>query len=135
MEYINKALALVGWGTPHLVAILAAAALSTIVAWVTKVPVRFAWDLARTLSDKVRMLLFRWSVRTLAGMGAFAGAYLGWPERGRAAWLGGFIAWFAVLTLYELTGPLLAKFVPWISTDYWTKFRPIPSDDGADSGV
>ena len=120
---IQVVLDFLGWGKPHLLAIVWAMALSTVVAWVTKYPLRLYCD--RKL---VPVATYRWTVRTLAGLGAFAGAALTWPERGRLAVLGGFLAWVVVLTLYKLTGPLLARFAPWISSDHYAKLKAVPDD-------
>jgi divalent metal cation (Fe/Co/Zn/Cd) transporter len=129
IEQINTWLAFLGWGKPHLLAIVWALAASTVVAWVAKYPLRL-WSDARGCP----LGAFKWSIRTLAGLGAFVGAALTWPERGRYAYLGGLLAWVVVLTFYKLTGPLLARFAPWISSDHIAKIKAIP-DDTDDSGV
>jgi hypothetical protein len=123
-ESILNLLAFLGWGMPHFLAIVWAMALSTVVAWVSKYPLRLYCD--RKLYP---LQAYRWAVRTLAGFGAMAGAWLTWPERGRLAFLGGILAWVVVLTVYKLTGPLLSRFAPWISSDHYAKLKAIPDDD------
>ena len=123
-EQILEWLAFIGWGRPHLMAIVWAMSLATVVAWVIKYPLRLYCD--RRL---IPVPAFKWVIRTLAGFGAMVGAWLTWPERGRLAFLGGILAWVVVLTLYKLTGPLLARFAPWISTDHVARIKAIPDDD------
>lgn len=128
MGQIEKWLAFVGWNHGHLLSILYAVGVSTVVAWVVKYPLRLYTD-----RKGYSIPTFKWTVRTLAGLGAMLGASLTWPERGKLAILGGLVAWVVVLTLYKLTGPLLAKFAPWISSDHYAKIKAVPDDD--DVGV
>lgn len=124
MIYIQTWLDFLGWGKPHLLALLFAFALSTVVAWVTKYPLRLHCD--RKLYP---LQAYKWMVRTLAGLGAQVGAWLTWPERGRMAFLGGILAWFVVLTLYKVSGPFIARFWPIISSDHYAKLKAVPDDD------
>ncbi len=123
MNKIQAVLNFLGWGQPHLIAIVWAMALSTVVAWVTKYPLRLYCD-----GHLVPVATYKWAVRTLAGLGAWVGAALTWPDRGRLAVLGGFLAWVVVLTIYKLTGPLLTRYAPWISSDHISKLKAIPDD-------
>lgn len=129
IESIQTWLTFVGWGKAHFLAIVWAMAVSTVSAWVFKYPIRL-------LFDRVGLPLaaFRWAVRTLAGVGAFIGAALTWPERGRYAFLGGMLAWVVVLTVYRLTGPYLQRVAPWISSDHIASVKPVPDEDGEDGG-
>jgi len=124
IEQIRQWLTFLGWGIPHLQAMLWAFALSTVVAWVTKYPLRLYCE-----RKSIPVPAFKWMIRTLAGLGAQAGAWLTWPERGRLAFLGGILAWVVVLTLYKITGPLLARFAPWISSDHYARVKAIPDDE------
>jgi len=124
IEQLQAWLAFLGWGTPHVLAMVWAAAVSTVAAWVLKYPMRLYCE--RKL---IPVPAFKWAVRTVAGLGAFIGAQLTWPERGKMAFLGGILAWVVVLTLYKLTGPLLARFAPWISSDHYAKVKAIPDDE------
>ena len=126
---INQWLAFLGWGQGHLLAILYGAGASTVAAWVFKYPLRLYCE--RKLYP---LPAFKWAVRTLAGVGAMIGTELSWPERGKMAFLAGLLSWVIVLTLYKLTGPLLARFAPWISSDHYAKIKAVPDDD-EDSGV
>ena len=128
IEQIDKWLAFVGWNHAHVLAILYAAGAATVMAWVIKYPLRLY-----TERKGYPLAAFKWAVRTLTGLGAMLAAWLVWPERGRLAFLGGLAAWVIVLTLYKLTGPILARFAPWISSDHIAQLKAVPDDD--ESGV
>jgi hypothetical protein len=131
IEALTSWLDFLGWGKPHLMAILYAIGVSTAIAQFIKYPVRLLTD-ARRWSYKT----FAYMVRTLAGLGALIAAAVTWPEDGRFAFLGGVLAFVIVHYAYELTSPIVAKFFPWISAEYVAKVQPLPpEDDGKDSGV
>lgn len=130
IEALTSWLDFLGWGKPHLMAILYAAAMSTAVAQVVKYPVRLYTD-AKRWSNKT----FAYIVRTTAGLASLIGASLTWPERGRLAFLGGVLAWVIVHYTYELTSPIIARFFPWITAGHVSRLKPLPDEDGQDSGA
>ena len=72
-EYIQQWLAFLGWGIPHLQSMMWAFALSTVLAWVVKYPLRLYCE-----RNGYPVPAFKWAVRTLAGIGAQVGAWLTW---------------------------------------------------------
>lgn len=123
IDKVQAMLDFLGWGKPHLLAILYSAGLSTGAAWLVKIPLRYAFDHVRAPLD-----LYRWALRSLVFAAAVIGAGMSWPDSGRYAFLGGTCAAVLVLTLYSITGPLVARFWPWISSDYHSRLNPLEDE-------